>query len=236
MHFNKPLFITIITAVMAGFVLSSCEDDDTYGQRKKKERKIISSFIRNGTLQMAEDANDTLLYVAPIKVISESQFEKQDSTTDVSKNEYVLFSNTGIYMQIVRKGAGEKLKSGETATILCRYTELNMRGDSIQTSNITNSTTSSPDVMTVTNTLGTFTASFVSGVMYNSYRSSYSSSASVPSGWLVPLSYINIGRQTTEDERIAKVRLIVPDDQGQSDASSNVYACFYEITYQKGYR
>lgn len=238
MQLNKALILTVVAALLTGFALQSCEDDDNYGERKKKERKIINSFIKKGTTIIASDANDTLVYVAPIKVISESQFYKQDSTTDVSKNEYVYFSNTGVYMQIVRSGTGKKLGSGETATVLCRYTEVNLRGDSIQTSNQNSYYTEQPDVMTVSNTLGTFTASFVSGVMKSSYSSSYSSSTggTVPSGWLVPLTYIKIGRQSTADEQIARVRLIVPDSQGQLDASENVYACFYDITYQRGYR
>lgn len=230
MNINKAFLCTVVVAILAGFALQSCNDDDNYGERKKKERKIISSFIKKGTTILAGDANDTLVSVNPIKVISVSQFEKQDSTTDVSKNEFVYFPNTGVYMQIVRKGVGTKLQNKETATILCRFIEVNLRGDSIQASNQNSYTTTIPDVMTVSNTLGTFTGSFVSGIMYSYYG------ASVPSGWLVPLSYVNIGRQETPDEKIAKVRLIVPDSQGQKNASENVYACFYDITYQRGYR
>ncbi len=236
MHVSKTLVPVIAAAFAATFAMQSCEDDNNYGNLKKKELKVINSFIKNGTTLLAADAGDTLVHVDPIAVITEAQFEKQDSTTDVSKNEYVYFKSTGIYMQIVREGVGERLESGETATILCRYTEVNLRGDSIQTSNQNSYYTQNPDVMTVTNTLGTFTASFISGVMYTSYGSSSSSSAAyVPPGWLVPLSYIKIGRQDSE-QQIAKVRLIVPDSQGQQDASSNVYACFYEITYMRGYR
>lgn len=235
MHSYKAFFITLTAMLLAGFTLMSCNDEDSYGKRKKKERNTINSFIRNGTLILAADASDTLVYVPPIKVISESQFEKQDSTTDVSENEYVYFPQTGIYMQIVREGVGSRLKSGESATILCRYTEVNIRGDSIQTSNQNLYYTSVPDKMTVSNTLGTFTGSFVSGVMRNTY-SSISSTTSVPSGWLFPLSYIRIGRQDSEDGRIARVRLILPDAEGQQDASKNVYACYYDITYQRGYK
>ena len=66
------------------------------------------------------------------------------------------------------------------------------------------------------------------GAMYAAYGST-----SVPSGWLIPFPYIRIGRQDTPDEGIAKVRLIVPHSEGQTSASSNVYPCFYEITFQK---
>ena len=55
----------------------------------------------------------------------------------------------------------------------------------------------------------------------------------VPNGWIIPLQYVKVGRQTSADSGIAKVRLIVPHSQGQSDATSNVYPCFYELTYQE---
>ena len=149
MHSYKGFFLFCGIALLACLTLQSCDDEDSYGKRKSKERKTINSFIKKGTLIMAADAADTLVYVPPIKVISEKQFEEQDSTTDVSKNEYVYFPQTGIYMQIVREGVGEKLKSGENATILCRYTEVNVRGDSIQTSNQNIYYTAVPDKMTI---------------------------------------------------------------------------------------
>ena len=59
------------------------------------------------------------------------------------------------------------------------------------------------------------------------------SSTSVPAGWLVPLTYVNIGRPVEDDDEIAKVRLIVPHSQGTVDASSSVFPCYYEITYER---
>lgn len=66
-------------------------------------------------------------------------------------------------MQIVRNGCGEKIKDGETATVLCRFTEKNILTDSIQLSNDILQYNSIVDKMTVTNTSGTFTASFIYG-------------------------------------------------------------------------
>ena len=54
-----------------------------------------------------------------------------------------------------------------------------------------------------------------------------------PSGWLTPLTYIRLGRETAADEHIALVRLIVPSTEGHNDANTNVYACFYEISYMR---
>lgn len=207
---------TIAMALLAIVAITSCSNSETYADQKKKERSAINRYIAD----------------QKINVISESTFYAQDSTTDVSKNQYVLFDNTGVYMQIERKGCGEKLKNGETTTVLCRFNEYNiMEGDSaLQLTNITQYSWL-VDKMTVKNTSGTFTASFLSGesLMYSRY-----SSAAVPAGWLVPLTYINLGRPVNENDQVAKVRLIVPHTQGQSDASQNVYPCLYEITMQRG--
>ena len=225
---RRTFLFYVVFFSLIGLTLQSCDDDTTYADQKERERSSINSFISKGTCITDEEVGDTVLYIAPIKTLTEWEFLQNDSTTDVSKNEYVLFSNSGVYMQIVRKGAGKKLEHSESTNIYCRYTEVNIMGDSIQTRNTTPYYIAIPDVMTCYNSYGTFTASFVSGVMNNTY------SAAVPSGWLIPLTYINIGRQTDDKEEIAKVRLIVPHSQGQQDATSNVYPCFYEITYQKG--
>lgn len=206
----------ILFAFAAIFTLMSCDDTESYADQKKKERAAINSYITKNK----------------IKVISESEFFEQDTTTDVSKNEYVLFDNTGVYMQIIREGCGEKLKDGETATVLCRFTEWNLLTDSLQlANNIGASEFNHPDIMIVKNTSGTFKASFVAGssVMYFIYGST-----SVPAGWLTPLTYIKIGRPANPGEEIAKVKLIVPHTQGHQYATSGVYPCLYEITYQRG--
>ena len=206
-----------LLACAALFTLMSCDDTESYADQKKKERSAIRSYIAKEN----------------IKVLTEKEFHAQDSTTDVSKNEYVLFETTGVYMQIIREGCGEKLKDGETATVICRFKEWNLLTDSLQlANNIENSSLNFPDLMSVKNTSGTFKASFIQGssVMYSIYGS-----GSVPAGWLAPLSYIKIGRPAKPGEEIAKVKLIVPHTQGHQYASSGVYPCLYEITYQRGY-
>lgn len=206
-----------LLACAALFTLMSCDDTESYADQKKKERSAIRSYIAKEN----------------IKVITEKEFHAQDSTTDVSKNEYVLFETTGVYMQIIREGCGEKLKDGETATVICRFKEWNLLTDSLQlANNIENSSLNFPDLMSVKNTSGTFKASFIQGssVMYSIYGS-----GSIPAGWLAPLSYIKIGRPAKPGEEIAKVKLIVPHTQGHQYASSGVYPCLYEITYQRGY-
>ncbi len=201
-----------LLAFCAILMATACHDTETYADQKDRERTAISKFI-------AERG---------IRVISESEF-KRDTLTDVSRNEFVLFENTGVYMQIVRKGCGEKVKPGETVNVLCRFDERNLLVDSLGLSNNNISYASLPDKFAVTNTLGTFTASFLSGVMMSAYGTT-----SVPAGWLIPLSYINVGRVTKEGEEIARVNIIVPHSQGTSYALSKVIPYYYEITYERG--
>lgn len=216
-NITKILFILAVAAV----ALTSCNDNDTYADQLERERNAINDFIKN----------------KKIKVISEAEFYAKDSVTDTAANEYVHFGNTGIYMQIVNKGCGEKIKRGETARVLCRYDEYNIMDnpDTIQTSNNLLYYQAIVDKMTVTNTSGTFSGYFdsSSSVMQSSYASSGSGTA-VPSGWLMPFAFINVGRPATETEEVAKVKLIVPSTQGQANASASVYPCFYVITYQRG--
>jgi len=205
----------LLMAIVTALLMQSCNDYETYAEKKEKERNAINQYIiDNG-----------------INVITEAEF-KTDTATNVSNNEYVLFSSSGIYMQIVRRGCGEMLKNGETATVLCRFSEYNIMGDSLQLANNVPYYVDVPEKMTVTMGKGVVSSGvFVAGesLMYSKYGTT-----AVPNGWLVPFSYIRVGRQSTPDDEIAKVRLIVPAAQGQSSASSSVYPCYYEITFEKG--
>lgn len=202
-------------AFFALISVASCDDTETYAEQKDRERAAINKYIVDSA----------------INVITETEFKEQGYKTDLSKNQFVLMKNSGVYMQIVREGCGEKIKDGETATVLCRFTERNMLTDSLQLTNDNLSFATTVDKMSVTNSSGTFTASFIAGssVMYTFYGT-----ASVPSGWLVPLTYIKVGRPENAGEEIAKVNLIVPHTQGHRYASSGVYPCYYTITYQRG--
>ena len=112
-------FSLLLLALVGIMLFTACSNDETYADQKKKERSAINSYIAN----------------QKIKVITEDEFFAQDSTTDVSKNEFVLFESSGVYMQIVRKGCGEIIKDKENVSVLCRFTERNLLTDSIQLSN-----------------------------------------------------------------------------------------------------
>lgn len=204
-----------LIALIALLTVVSCDDTETYAEQKDQERAAINRFINDSS----------------ITVITETEFKENGYKTDLKKNEFVLMQKSGVYMQIVREGCGEKIKENETTTVLCRFTERNILTDSIQLTNDILSFSSIVDKMSVTNNSGTFTAAFISG---SSVMASFYKSTSVPSGWLVPLTYIKIGREESPTDEIAKVNLIVPHTQGHQYASSGVYPCYYTITYKRG--
>lgn len=212
---KKSLFLLL--SLVALFI-TACSNDETYADQRKRENSAISRYLNDSS----------------VNVISERQFFAQDSMTDVSKNEFVLLESSGIYLQIISKGGGEKLKDGETATVLCRFTERNLLTDSIICTNQILYWSAMVDKMSVTNTSGTFTASFdpASSVMYQVYGKS-TGSTQVPNGWLAPLPYINLNRENTP-EGIAHVRIIVPSTEGTYAATMSVYPCLYDITYARG--
>ena len=192
-------------------VLASCNDYETYGDKKEKERNAISKFIADSS----------------ITVISEDQFNQQGKTTNLARNEFVKLDKSGVYMQIVRGGCGDVLADGETANIVCRFRERDIINDTLQAYNDVSAYSGLPDIMHVSRTGSTYTASYTSGVMYSVYG------PSVPAGWLVPLPYIKVGRPQSMEDECSKVRLIVPHSQGHSTATSYVKPYFYVITFER---
>ena len=208
--------LTYLFLFVVGVTLfSACRDQQTYADQKNRERAAINKYLVDSA----------------VNVISEDQFKAQNYTTDVSKNQFVLFQSNGIYMQIVRKGSGRPIREGEHLRILCRFTERNLLTDSVQVSNVLYPLyTRFVETMDIVNRSGTMTGSFdkTSSLMYT-----FSGTTTVPTGWLAPLTYLNIGRWDDTGHEIAKVRVIVPHDVGQSNAVSAVYPCLYDITYQR---
>lgn len=206
-------FTFLFLALIGVIIFASCRDHETYADKKKKERTAISQYLAK----------------EKVNVINESEFFK-DTTTDVSKNEFVLLESSGIYLQIVRRGAGKPIKKGETANVLCRFTETNLMTDSVILSNNVAYYSMISDKMTVWNTSGTYIGVFDSrnSVMFTAYKST-----SVPTGWMSVFPYIKLGRQTKENEEIAKVKIIVPSDRGTLAASRAVYPSLFELTFQR---
>lgn len=229
---KKFLFAMIAFAAVLSF--AACNDSETYKDMRDRELDSISSFLRKEN----------------IKVISEDEFNRRwnnnQRLTDTTKNnnEWVLFNSNGIYMQVIDQGCGDYIKKGTSVDVLVRFDEYNlsyaaeMSDKCLTLSNKFRDYSYYEDKMSVTNTSGTFTGSFVDpsrSLMALTYNSSYSGlSSTVPSGWLIPFTWIKIGRPKTEADRIAHVRLLVPHSYGTTSASGSVQACVYDMILQKG--
>ena len=228
----KKLFLAII-AVAAIATFGACNSGETYADQRDRELDSISQFLRNEN----------------IKVISESEFKARFAAgttltdTAANNNEYVLFESNGIYMQVVEPGTGSYITQGTTKNVYTRFTEycISTRAKICEASKtISNSIPVNAyfvDELSVTNNSGSFIGSFADtdyslfALYYNS-SSSGSISSTVPSGWLIPFTWIKVGRLVNATDKLAHVRLIIPHTYGSTSASANVYAYYYDMTFQ----
>ena len=204
---NKFGYLLILPFI--ALLFASCDDTVTYSEMKEKEREAVSDYIKEQN----------------IKIISFEEFVANDSTTDVSKNEFVEIDD--VYMQIVnnpvvKDSTAYRIEDGDNVDLLIRYYEYNIQDGDTITANLY---AADPDEMRVTNTSGSYKATFTSdGVMKTVYQSS-----SVPTGWLVPLRFLTF---TRKQGNLAKVNIIVPHTKGTSNAATYVYPCLYQISFQ----
>lgn len=202
---NKFGYLLILS--LFALLVASCDETVTYSEMKEKEREAVSEYIKE----------------QDIKIISFEEFVANDSTTDVSRNEYVEIDD--VYMQIVnnpilKDSTAYRINEGDNVDLLIRYYEYNIQDGDTITANLY---AADPDEMRVTNTSGSYSATFTSGVMNSVYGSS------VPSGWLVPLRFLTF---TRKQSNLAKVNIIVPHTRGTSTAANYVYPCRYQVSFQ----
>lgn len=199
--------------------LQSCNNGKTYAEMKEEEADAIERFKS----KLTDSIGATF--------ISESQFIAQDSMTKA--NEFVLFDESGVYMNISYKGDGEKVLKDGNHYMLTRFMEIAIQsrdnmfsaGDTLA-GNLRMNSYPSPEEFKVTISGNSYSGSFQgNSIMYQAYEST-----AVPSGWLLPLRFLKVGR-TTDSKKIARVRLIIPHSEGSSWAMRHVYPCYYEITY-----
>ncbi|WP_300726080.1 DUF4827 domain-containing protein [uncultured Bacteroides sp.] len=219
----KKLSLLFLLFLGVAAFMQSCDNSKTYAEMKDDERDAINAWILKNEYE----------------IISEKEFYAQDTIT--KGDQFVLFEESGVYMNVVCLGPegdnGTRLGDGYH-TILSHVVELAMQtrdamfevGDTLFANmNVLNTQyTMYPEEYKLTISGNSYSASFINSRengMYATYGT-----ASVPSGWLVPLKYIKPGR-TQSAEKVARVRLIVPHGQGTSQAAQYVYPCFYELTY-----
>ena len=208
----KKLIFAVLGLVAVSSFLSSCkEEEETYADQKEREAKQVRAWL---------DSHD-------IDVISMQEFLKDTITNnpftgpDSSRNEYVLFEDNGVYMQIIRRGEGRQISAGETWYLNARYVETYVGNGDTLTMNLFQQ---DPDIFYVKRTGDTYSASFTSGIMVRAYGNS------VPKSWIRTMPFI---KPVLYNGNSAKVRIIAPHNQGTQNAASSVYPAFYEITITK---
>ncbi len=191
----KKLTLFFLSLLALGLSFQACDDNKTYAEMLEEEKDGINDFIKkNG-----------------FKVISQSEFYAQDSTT--AENEFVQLTS-GVYMNILSKGSeneADTVKSNDE--VLVRFMEYSILDKDTTLSNLNAAETVDAFRYTVT-------SSSIAGTFLQGYMMSYYSSPAVPAGWLVPLSYVR--------DR-AHVRLIVPSKMGHQTAMQYVYPYYYDI-------
>lgn len=91
--------------VIGVVTIISCNYDETYADQKERERNAIAKFVSDSA----------------IHVISEEEFANKGYTTDVSKNEFVLFESKGVYMQMSTISEVISKTTASTINILTAY-------------------------------------------------------------------------------------------------------------------
>lgn len=199
----KKLTFLFLSLMVCGLAFQACDDTKTYAEMLEEEKDAIKAFIKDNN----------------IKVISQSEFYRNDSVTDLEQNEYVQLAS-GVYMQIRDKGSdnpADTVKPNDQ--ILVRFMEYSLiDGDTIL-SNL--GLSEMVDEFNYRVTESSIAGQFTQGLMYLYYGTS------VPAGWLVPLTYVR---------DMAHVRLIVPSKMGHTSAIDAVYPYYYDIRKYQIYR
>lgn len=207
----KKLGILLVILCGLGFAFQACDNHKTYAELKEEERDAIRRFIE----------------VRDIKVIDEDQFFEQDTMTNVDLNEYVLFEESGVYMQVIERGGGTLLEDGRHE-ILVRYEEEEIIEDGTTDTLSLNTWINyypHPDEFVLTKSGKSFSGTLnTGGAMYGTHGST-----SAPSAWMLVFDYIKPGRKFTDRSHI---RLIVPHSEGTITASQRVTPVYYDIKYQ----
>ncbi|WP_294477260.1 DUF4827 domain-containing protein [uncultured Bacteroides sp.] len=220
----KKLVFLFLSLLTIGSLFQACDNSKTYAEMLEDEKNAVEKFIRDSAIQ----------------VISVEEFERNDTVTNLDRNEYVFFSSEGVYMQIVDRGKDEVEPSEEEpkteaelneaakfvdGNIICtRYVERN-----VDTRELTAFNVPLPEFMDYdtyyayplvfryvkkeTYSAGTF---LEMDVLWGSV---YQTTA-VPQGWLLALPYLRDN---------AHVRLIVPSKMGHQAAQQNVTPFYYDI-------
>jgi hypothetical protein len=205
---KKIIFALLGFVAVSSFFISCKDDEETYAEQKEREAKQVRAWLDSHNIDV----------ISVTDFLKDTITDNPETGPDSTRNEYVLFEDNGVYMQIVRRGDGRLIESDETWYMNARYVEVYLGNSDTLTMNLFQQ---DPDVFYVKRVGGNYTASFTSGIMSSAYGTT------VPSAWIMTMPYIKPG--LLNGSSAAKVRIIAPHNQGTQNAASSVYPAFYEI-------
>ena len=204
----KKLVFLFLSLLAAGGIFQACDDSKTYAEMLEDEKNAVNKFIKDKRIQ----------------IISQDEFEKNDTVTDLIRNEYVALSD-GVYMQIVDRGSAENKTDtfANNNEICVRYIEEDIMTRDTTCFNVFLEEWGDANQLYTNPAVFRYVAegSYVYGtfIQMDYYWASYYQSTAVPAGWLLALPFVR---------NYAHVRLIVPSKVGHSSAQQyvNPYYCY----------
>lgn len=210
----KKLVFLFLSLLAAGGIFQACDDSKTYAEMLEDEKNAVNKFIKDKRIQ----------------IISQDEFEKNDTVTDLIRNEYVALSD-GVYMQIVDRGSAENKTDtfANNNEICVRYIEEDIMTRDTTCFNVFLEEWGDANQLYTNPAVFRYVAegSYVYGtfIQMGYYWASYYQSTAVPAGWLLALPFVR---------NYAHVRLIVPSKVGHSSAQQYVNPYYYDIwTFSK---
>ena len=209
----KKLIFLFLSVIAAGSLFQACDNSKTYAEMLEDEKNAVNKFIKDSA----------------INVISLEEFER-DTITDLSRNEYVAFSN-GVYMQIVDRGNAddpEDTFANNNNVICARYLEKNIASNELTCFNVVlpeyiNASDYYRSPLTfryVNENSSAYGIVLSTPLDYDYWWTANSYGTAIPGGWLLALPYLRDN---------AHVRLIIPSKMGHSISQQNVIPYYYDI-------
>lgn len=209
----KKLIFLFLSVIAAGSLFQACDNSKTYAEMLEDEKNAVNKFIKDSA----------------INVISLEEFER-DTITDLSRNEYVAFSN-GVYMQIVDRGNAddpEDTFANNNNVICARYLEKNIASNELTCFNVVlpeyiNASDYYRSPLTfryVNENSSAYGIVLSTPLDYDYLWTANSYGTAIPGGWLLALPYLRDN---------AHVRLIIPSKMGHSISQQNVIPYYYDI-------
>lgn len=208
----KKLIFLFLSVIAAGSLFQACDNSKTYAEMLEDEKNAVNKFIKDSA----------------INVISLEEFER-DTITDLSRNEYVAFSN-GVYMQIVDRGNEDDPEDtfANKNVICARYLEKNIASNELTCFNVVlpeyiNASDYYRSPLTfryVNENSSAYGIVLSTPLDYDYLWTENSYGTAIPGGWLLALPYLRDN---------AHVRLIIPSKMGHSISQQNVIPYYYDI-------